>query len=498
MRSVPALPAAVVLALAPALGGTAAAAESDDVELGFVWRTQGAADLAWDRPREDRLETRTDLVASARGHAGEGRWFLEVRGEHFLRVGAPAEGGDTEAAWGVAVGESGWEGPVGPLRLRAGNLVERWGRLDLLPTLDAWNPRDLRSGLLTPPEAVRVPVPTVGLELGEPAARATLLLGPFPQGDRGTLWGTDWSLVRPGLLEGLLADAATWEGDPLTTELLQDTVAELGARLEELDPSTRRGLVGGLGQQQRPQDLAINGDLALRLATEQRGFDLVLTGANLRSRQPLTEASQTLVAYLQEERLPTYAELSEGLLDEQPLGASWPRTWLVGGDMSTMLGLVGLRLEGAWRSDQVVQRTWLRSETVPSLTSGIGLDYAQGANLLLVLEARWIHLLAPPDALWLAAADQVQTAATLRVSLLAERVVIFPAWIHDWAFDEDLLRAEATWRVSDAWQVSGGVLLLEGPTPPPQDFAAAMDYAGGPLGYVSDNDVATLTLTWIR
>ena len=57
-------------------------------------------------------------------------------GEHQLLVGWPDAGGDVEAAWDLRPWASGWEGPVGPVRVKAGHLIERWGKLDLLPVTD--------------------------------------------------------------------------------------------------------------------------------------------------------------------------------------------------------------------------------------------------------------------------------------------------------------------------------------------------------------------------
>ena len=121
-------------------------APAQAAETAFVLAPVVSVDLAHDRPAEDRLEAWTRVDARAEGGDAEGRWRLAIRAEHALRIGDPSSGGDTEAAWWITAGESGWEGPVGPVRIRAGHLVERWGRLDVLPVADVLNGRDLRAG----------------------------------------------------------------------------------------------------------------------------------------------------------------------------------------------------------------------------------------------------------------------------------------------------------------------------------------------------------------
>ena len=79
---------------------------------------------------------------------------------------------------------------------------------------------------------------------------------------------------------------------------------------------------------------------------------------------------------------------------------------------------------------------------MPSVSGGVGLDWAQGTWLLLVAEGRWVHLLEPVDSPWLVARDGIQHALSARVSLFGDRVQLAPIWLHDWAFSEDLLEME--------------------------------------------------------
>lgn len=477
-----------------------AQAAPEDVEVGLEASTLGVADLAWDRPEEDVFELWTRLRAEVSGTVGEGRFWLGVLGEHQLLVGREALGGDTEAGVRLVPWESGWEGPVGPVRVRAGHLVERWGKLDLLPVTDVLNGRDLRAGLLTPPELVRQPAPLIRLQAGGPQARAELTVLPFGAQDLFALEGTDTALLRQGQLQGAVSEASTWEGDPLTTALLQDALGALAEGVGQLDNQLRRGAFAGLAQAGRPDPLGVgSADAGLRVEAEGNRVEGALVGAWMRSRQPLLQLDPQLVTLLREQRLPAVGDTEDLLsLLRNPTLATWPRTWVAGAEVGTTLGPLGVRLESAWKSHRVVPRGYFQAATSPSVSAGLGLDYAPSTQLAFVTEARVEHLLAPPPDPLLAVQTDVQVAAGLQASLARGRILVSPGAVGLLAFEEWAARLQVAWRVTDAWELSSGGQWVTSPAQAPQDLGTALTYAGGPLGVLSDTDAVWLGVRWIR
>jgi hypothetical protein len=228
-------------------------------ETGFILRPELQVDLASDRPGEDVVENRTWLRAFARGDTGDnGRWFFEVWGEHQLLAGD-----DIEGFWDVRPGESGWEGRAGPLRVRAGHLIERWGKLDLLPVVDVINPRDTRNGPLTPTEFSRLPIPMITLEAGSDTVRATTILVPFNGVDRVDQRGTDWSISRQRMIRQFGQTAAGCTQEQAALELdcgwpdgaspaLEEQIVGLTKGMDTQDPFLRRGLNVALSQKELP------------------------------------------------------------------------------------------------------------------------------------------------------------------------------------------------------------------------------------------------------
>jgi hypothetical protein len=98
----------------------------------------------------------------------------------------------------------------------------------------------------------------------------------------------------------------------------------------------------------------------------------------------------------------------------------------------------------------------------------------------------------------LTAANTVDLAAMVRLSLFQDRVELISATVIDPIRLEYLTRPQVRWRISDPLSIGVGAVLLGGNTPPPSTLTEAMDYSGGPFGYFGDNDCVFSTLRWIH
>jgi len=437
---------------------------------------------------EDHTETWTWMRAQASQRSDKGRWFLAVQADHNMRFGE-----DQEGIWSMRVGESGWAGPVGPTHTRVGVLIERWGKLDLLPTLNVLNPADLRAGPLSTVETAQVPIPMVVVQAGTDRLRLELSYAPFPEGDRVQLEGSDWSLIRPGMLEQAFGDLPQYSG--ADNPLLAEPITNLAQALSNLEPSTQRSLTGALGQSGQPEAFGLHGNIGTRVEWEGPGVDVALMGANLRSPVPQTRLAPAYRNILEDKTLPSLDQLT-GLTTEDPITTQWPTSWLAGAELSTLLGPIGVRAEGVWWSDRVVQQTWLNSTTVPSTAAGIGLDYAHGSTLLLALEARWTHHLDDIAEPFLTRQDVIEAGLLARLSLANDRVLINGAALGNWTFRSWLARPEVRYVVDDTLSVGLGAVLIGAEAEAPTDIQAALSHDSGPLSLLQDNDAVFITMRW--
>jgi len=460
-------------------------------EVGVVVTPLVAVDLATESTTEDTIESWTWIQAKVRKPGATG-WFLGVDAEHHVRHGE-----DLEATWEVRAGESGWSGPVGPVHLRVGHLIERWGKLDLLPIADVLNPADLRAGPLATVEATRIPNPMARLQLGSGRVRTELVLLPFSGADRVEMMGGDWSVIRPGMLKRFVDGAAGWEGG--AGVVLGDAVQALAEGLDEMSPSTLRGLSSGLGETGRPEATLLTGEAAVRLELEGQGIDGALMGGALRSRTPATAMAPEIRAILQDGQWPALDQLDPlTTAMAEPLSARWPRTWFAGAEVSTTAGPVGLRAEGGWWSDAVVQTPWLGSAVSPKVSGGLGLDWMHGSSLLLSAEGRYTRYTDAPDLLVLMRESQVDIGGLARVSALSDRLILLAAGMFVPAHGEFLARPEVRYRSTDQLEIGLGAVVIGGPDAPPTTLREAMGYDGGPMSYFGENDCVFVQLQWIQ
>lgn len=464
-------------------------------ETGFIAQSQGTIDIAADDPAEDSLELDTWLRARAAGDLdGDRRWSLSLLGAHELRHGQ-----DTDALWSVRPGESAWDGPLGPLRLRLGLLDNRWGRLDLLPVMDVLGARDLRFGPLVPPTHARVALAAATLSASGERWRAELVALPFSGADKVALIGSDWSIIRQGMLESLADDIPTWEGDAVSGPLLSDLISGLSQGLAASQDQLLAPALAGLSSGQGPGRLGESGEVAARGGLDLGRADLLVAGGTIRSRTPLLGLDPALAALLASERLPDTTELSSLVEESSPITMEFPRTWFAGLEGGALLGPVGLRAEGLWRSARPVSGPWLSTATSPALAAGAGLDWMPSPELALGFEASYERLLEAPESLLLDRAEKLHFAGFASARLWSERVEILVAGVYAASFREHLIRARAAWRVNDAVEIAaGGLVIGGGPSPAPDTLSEALTWQGGLFSYWGNNDGLTLSLAWIR
>lgn len=470
--------------------------------VGGIVRPEFVVDTANDFDDENWLELHTWARAWARGEFENGdAWFLEGRFQHhFLHANDDSNPltGENEGWWDLDVGETGWDGKIaGPVRLRIGALTERWGKLDLLPVSDVLNPRDGRSGLSTPMDWQRVPIPMAVVQVAGGPIRSETVLIPFSTADQLWLRETDWSYVRQGQARDLLGDMQDWPNGSLETQTLFGTAVE---SVDTMSPSMRRGLDATINGKNLPEAFVVNGEIGQRFELQAPNLDIGLEVGYLRSRQPESNLDPVLVDLLREETLPAPDDLPtvQGALAGGPLEVGWPRTVVTGADASVLAGPLQIRAEGMYQTNRVVRLHYGRSTSLPSLGAGLGVDYVRGSSFQATVEARWLRLFDPPTDLLFSLEDQVQLAGGVRWSVANERLTLQLGGAWDFSYEEYLLRPSVGFRFSDAILAEVGGMFLGGVTPAPEDLQDAFTYTGGPLSYWSQNDAVSFAVSFIK
>jgi hypothetical protein len=489
----------------------AGAAFAQDLEVGGIVRPELAVDTAVpDSTLENFAELHTWVRVWARGTFERGdKWFIEGRFQHHgLATMVQAEGLEkdllVEGWYDLGLGETGWDGKIaGPVDLRIGSLVERWGKLDLLPVADVLNPRDYRSGPLIPQTFSRIPVPLLTVSAGSDHFRSETTLIPFAGADRFWMRESDWSYLKRGMIDDALAEMHGWEfsSEPGVADPgIKDLIDILRASFDETSPQMRRKLDEVVNGKDLPEAIVVNGDIGQRFELTGSAGDLAIMGAYMHSRQPMAVLDPFLQDILRTELLPGEDDIPtlQEAVAGGPLDTTWPRTWVAGADGSTVLGPLTLRSDVLWRSHNVVRQSYGAATTTPTLSAGVGFDYIRGAQFGATVETKYVRLLEPPDDLLFVEPDQVQVALGFRLGLFSERVFVHFFGAADLTFMELVARPNVTWRVGNHVMLEAGGLFLAGETDEPEDVFQSLVYQGSLGSYFSGNDCVTFAVSFIR
>lgn len=418
--------------------------------VGGIVRPEVAVDIARDFDDENGFELNTWSRAWARGEFENGDgWFLEAKFQHhFLHAEDDKNDVTTENEgwWDLDVGETGWDGKIaGPVRLRIGALTERWGKLELLPVNDVLNPRDGRSGLVTPVDFQRIPIPMAVVSVAGGPLRSETVLIPFSTADQLFLRETDWSYVRQGQVTDLLVDMqfsqSGWTGGDLVeyTKLLP-TITD---GVNKLNPAMRRGLDAAVNGNNLPEAFAFNGEIGQRFEIQAKNLNIGLMGGYLRSRQAKTNLAPELAAVLESKTLPDPAKIADlqAAVAGGPLKVRWPRTFVAGTDFSVLAGPLQIRGDAGIQTAKVVRLQYAQARKEPQLGVGLGVDYIRGSSFQATVEARWLKLMSVPNTPMLfSLPDQVQIAGGVRWIVAHDRLTMQMGGAYDFSYDEFLAR----------------------------------------------------------
>jgi len=473
--------------------GVAIGAETPP-ELKASWRTTTAADFAHENDYEDVFESLSQVRSAIKWKLpGGDRLVLSVVGEHSARLGQ-----DAEAEWIAWADDAYVDHRVGDLRLRIGNQVVRWGKLESTALLDVLNPTDLRHGVLSPIDDRRVPIPMIRARRGWGALDLDAVVIPFFVPARQSFIGSDWSLFPPGLLERTLQAAQSWEGDALTETFNQALVTGLSDALDQADDAFLRGVDRTLGEAGTPIALGRGAEAAIRMQWSGTGFDLGFQGGSVLEDVTTIIVDEALVANLASQTFPTTEALGTliaGLGDA--IEFAHPRFFFAGVDASSTLGVLTLRAEAAAFQDRALLTREMSLETSDELGAGVGIDWLTNPHIQASIEGSWRHLVdAEEESLLIRKIDEYAVSAQISGNLFRNQLK------PNLAVQIDPVRAEAVlvttlgWRCSDHVELTAGAFIFHSPSDTPDSIDSLLGYDGGAVGLFDHNDAATASFTY--
>jgi hypothetical protein len=297
--------------------------------------------------------------------------------------------------------------------------------------------------------------------------------------------GKTWALLEDSDVRKIISNTQDWPGDPLTENWITDQLESVNRAM------ANESLIDLAPLLDSPNSDISMGDIGLSASWESILFSTNIYGGWLKDRKRSIHLSPKISQYLEEERLPTLME-QQDVLDaiENPLKIVQPRFWTMGGDLSSLLGPFGVRMELAYRSKQGLQDKYFQTQISSWYGTGLAIDWTNGSSLFASIEGNYQRY---PQATssWLELTESSTIAGNLAGNALGMRlnwairgIMIFPV-------EDSLISTQIGWRINKRWAVQTNLLVLTGE---PKEIPYI--YEGSIIGYWEQNDSLNLTLQW--
>jgi hypothetical protein len=331
---------------------------------GFL-EMRGAADTHRDDSLEHtqafrkrfQVETKIPLARDA------GKVFAVVSGRSdLLWFGTRSDWND----WDLDLHEAYLHWSDGPLEVRLGKQIVRWGKTDQLSPVDVLNPEDLREGITWETEERKIPVWMARMKTFRGPFSLEGVLVPIFEPHDMNIFGTDWAVFRH--LKGAVAD------DPLVPDIVKDAVDGIEARRRE------------------PARTLENVQWGTRLTARTHDWDLAVSA--FQGFDPTPHITRFPIRNIRVDgtfsRESIESALSTGVFTGEDVEVRYKRFRMIGFDFETTWKDLGLRGEAAYFSDRAFLTDSLTSSTRPVFFGVLGADYAGPdgwyANLQLAFE----------------------------------------------------------------------------------------------------------------
>ncbi len=269
-------------------------------------------------------------------------------------------------AWDLDLHEGYLHWSDGPLEIRLGKQIVRWGKTDQLSPVDVLNPEDLREGITWEMEDRKIPVWMSRLRAFRGPFSLEAVFVPFFEPHDMNIFGTDWAVFRH-----LKRAVTEWTGVP---DEVKESVE--GIRAHRLEPA--RTLE--------------NVQYGTRLTTGIHGWDLAVSA--FYGFDPSPHIARFPVENIRVDaavsRETIERALGSGVFTGKDVEMQYKRSRMLGFDFETTWKNLGFRGEAAYFSGRSFLTESLTSTAQPVFLTVLGADYAgfQGwyANLQIAYE----------------------------------------------------------------------------------------------------------------
>lgn len=331
--------------------------------------------------------------------------------------------------------------PIGQkLRIKLGEQIVSWGRMDLASAADVLDRRDLR----TPLDPTHLPTPTIRADF-HGAIGLSLAWSVVSRPHRFDLAGSSWSVLNPGIL-------GTVAGRDTLHRIATSTDASTFMRVQDafLQASSATPRIDG-------------GDVAARATAHLGGADLALTYGYARTKLPILTVDQSLVDLITRGDLPSALALVRALDEGRPLVTSdYPRVHQLALDLEGTAGPFVLSWELGFSPSRplyVRDRNGIpaRADT-PLAQGGLRAQYTRGETFAWVTEVDYFVAVKANDYLLFHRA--LFAASTLIRDVLARKHAVEGGALFTSSGPSVALTARYGYELSETWTIGCGATFF--------------------------------------
>jgi hypothetical protein len=415
-------------------------------------RADGPTDIP-----EDSLELRHRMLLRMKVNYGaKYHGSITALVDHVVRE-RPPEGDDTFLLFNgqsasselntsiveAYVGLSFWR-----MDIRGGMLRLAWGKSDYNSPNDVINPRDATNLLREELEILRLPVLALETTIDLRPMTVELVWQPLFRPDRLAYYGTDSAMIGPGAaapVRGLVRFIQSQHDDTLTP-MVQRVLMQT-----ELPPSDPR-----------------SSSLGMRLGLQVHGVDFTLYYHYGWDVSPHVEIDPQVMGVLatvdwSTANLQTLAPLAQLIDSGVPLySATFIRRHHVGADVVATLGSFSLRAELGLDERRLFYDSLFQAHIEPAVAAGVGFDYSKSLYQSVSLDASYLFVGGGPEEFLFYNRHYAAVGGMARWGILRGNLVGELRGMIGIAPFSYVLRPQVTYKITQSWWVTAGVVVLGG------------------------------------
>ncbi len=356
------------------------------------------------------------------------------------------------------------------VQFKVGRQIVTWGVMDTVSPEDQMDPKDVRFSIIKAQEEGLAKVPVLSARALIPLGRSgtlDLMFVPVAVPDRFALVGTDFSVLRPGVLSAMLsgfrqriATQVAPISRPAYTRIADGLESEIGA----LSPQAQIANQSLTLFEKTPNFGPEQFEGGIRATGTYGKVDFGGSLFTAHEKTPRVKVSNSLKSVffdlppMTDEQALTFLSTLNQQFDLQ-----FPRYYLAGADFTARVSVLTLKAEAAVRSDSTYYDNELNPVSRPRIDGALHVEYLIGTTFALVVEGLGSHIFGDTKNLIFADQDSIRVAGHIAFAFLRESLKLRLDGVYEFSFRDFYLGPNISYQLTNRLTASAGAEIYWGP-----------------------------------